>query len=156
MESSKSTNRRRFLQTSASAKAGLSKRGAPSKSVAFLRLRIFMLIVMSWPYLCVAAPHEPKNLQEMINHARELRALIQSDPHRPIYHFVAPEGHILDPNGALYWKGKYHLGPAYVKFMEGKEHLVWGHAVSTDLLHWTQYPTMIDVTKGDGTAGSYN
>jgi beta-fructofuranosidase len=80
---------------------------------------------------------------------------MQSDPHRPIYHFVAPEGQIIDPNGALYWKGKYHLGPIYVK-LDGKEHLVWGHAVSTDLLHWTQYPDMIDVTEGGGETDIYS
>lgn len=43
--------------------------------------------------------------------ARELRERIASDPLRPGYHFVNPEGVGMpfDPNGAIYWKGRYHL-----------------------------------------------
>src|SRR5687767_7268600 len=69
-----------------------------------------------------------------IEDARSLRELIRSDPHRPRYHFVVPEGKGLpfDPNGALYWKGKYHLGFIYQKIKDGKDQHVWGHAVSTD------------------------
>src|SRR5688572_10429785 len=101
-------------------------------------------------------PHaEPQNFQELVDSARAIRALIQSDPHRPIYHFVASEGHAMpfDPNGAIYWKGKYHLGFIYQKrptkeFSPDSGH-VWGHAVSTDLLHWTFYPDMLNVTEGD-------
>src|SRR5687767_10259321 len=109
-----------------------------------------MLSVMVGPYLGAAEPDKPKKLQEMINDARELRALMQSDPHRPIYHFVAPEGHAVpfDPNGALYWKGKYHLGYVYWK-PDGKRQLAWGHSVSSDLLHWTMYPDMLDVKDGE-------
>ena len=108
-------------------------------------------------------------MQEMINKTRALRTLMQSDPHRPIYHFVAPEGHAFpfDPNGAIYWKGKYHLGFIYQKlrsepitlpgtdYVEKFEH-VWGHAVSTDLLHWTLYPDMLDVKEGDIEIGIYS
>lgn len=122
-----------------------------AESVAFLRSHILLLIVILCPCLCVAEPDESKNLQEIINNTRELRALMQSDPHRPIYHFVAPEGHAVpfDPNGALYWKGKYHLGYVYPKLKDEKKQLVWGHAVSTDLMHWTIYPDTFDVEDGN-------
>jgi beta-fructofuranosidase len=113
----------------------------------------------SHPY--VAEPDKPKNLQEVVNNTRELRALTQSDPHRPIYHFLAPEGHVapFDPNGAIYWKGKYHLGFVYQTrsrgdFFSNKGDYAWGHAVSTDLLHWTLYPNMLEVT--DGELGIYS
>jgi len=94
---------------------------------------------------------ESRNLQELVNGTRHLRTLIQSDPHRPVYHFVAPEGHTFpfDPNGAIYWKGKYHLGYIYQKQIDGKRRHVWGHIVSTDLLHWTIYPDMLDVEAGN-------
>lgn len=105
---------------------------------------------------------EPRDLQELVNSARAIRALIQSDPHRPTYHFVAPEGHAFpfDPNGALYWKGKYHLGFIYQKrptrdFSLENGH-VWGHAVSTDLLHWTLYPDMLNVEEGDRETGIFS
>lgn len=89
--------------------------------------------------------------------AREIRDLIRSDPHRPIYHFVAPEGRAMpfDPNGAIYWKGKYHLGYIYQRKVDGEPQHVWGHAVSTDLLHWTIYPDMLDVRPGDPDQGKF-
>ncbi len=105
----------------------------------------------------------------MIKNARDLRALVRSDPHRPIYHFAAPEGHAMpfDPNGAIYWNRKYHLGFIYQKprkepvmIAEGERPLdithVWGHAVSADLLHWTLYPDMIDVKEGDTELGIFS
>jgi sucrose-6-phosphate hydrolase SacC (GH32 family) len=105
---------------------------------------------------------ESRSLQELVSAARAIRALIQSDPHRPIYHFVAPEGHAFpfDPNGAIYWKGKYHLGFIYQKrptreYSPDNGH-VWGHAVSTDLLHWTLYPDMLDVSDGDLEKGIFS
>ena len=42
--------------------------------------------------------------------ARELRRwMLANDPHRPCYHFTAPEGWINDPNGPIYDQGTYHL-----------------------------------------------
>ena len=43
--------------------------------------------------------------------SRDFREQVLSDPHRPGYHFVMPEGFgsPFDPNGAIYWKGRYHL-----------------------------------------------
>jgi beta-fructofuranosidase len=113
-------------------------------------VRSYFLPLMFAPRLCSAEAEAPNHLQELIRSTRALRALMQSDPHRPIYHFVAPEGHAMpfDPNGAIYWKGKYHLGFIYQKRTGGKERFAWGHVVSTDLLHWTIYPDMLDVDEG--------
>ena len=46
-----------------------------------------------------------------MEHARELRERYQADPHRPRYHFLAPEGvcHPFDPQGCIYRRGRYHL-----------------------------------------------
>ena len=107
--------------------------------------------------------YPPMATQEMtmgdqITQARELRELIQSDPHRPTYHFVAPEGRAypFDPNGAIFWKGKYHLGFIYQYLGNGKREHFWGHAVSTDLFHWTLYPDMLDVKEGDIEKGIFS
>ena len=37
------------------------------------------------------------------------RKRLSSDPHRPVYHYVNPEGNLNDPNGFCYWDGRYHL-----------------------------------------------
>ncbi len=101
---------------------------------------------------------EETSIKDQINQARELRARIMSDPHRPAYHFVAPEGRAypFDPNGAIFWNGKYHLGFIYQYLGNNKREHFWGHAVSTDLFHWTLYPDMLDVKEGDIEKGIYS
>ncbi|MHC4251309.1 MAG: glycoside hydrolase family 32 protein, partial [Planctomycetota bacterium] len=71
--------------------------------------------------------------------ARALRERLLSDPHRPGYHFVVPEGRAMpfDPNGAIFWKGRYHL---FYIFQDERGHN-WGHVSSTDLFHWRHHPT---------------
>ena len=70
---------------------------------------------------------------------RRLREKLLSDPHRPGYHFVVPEGRAIpfDPNGAIFWKGRYHL---FYIFQDERGHN-WGHVSSTDLFHWRHHPT---------------
>lgn len=71
--------------------------------------------------------------------ARSVRERLLADPHRPAYHFVTPEGVCMpfDPNGAIYWKGRYHL---FYIFQDRRGHN-WGHASSADLFHWRHHPT---------------
>jgi beta-fructofuranosidase len=123
-----------------------------------VRPYLLLLMLVVAPGLCLAEPSRPNQLQDLISNTRALRRLVQSDPHRPIYHFVAPEGHAMpfDPNGAIYWKGKYHLGFIYLKRTAGKERFAWGHIVSSDLLHWTIYPDMLEVGEGEDEWGIYS
>jgi sucrose-6-phosphate hydrolase SacC (GH32 family) len=82
---------------------------------------------------------EPSSLAEANRSARALREKLASDPLRPGYHFVIPEGTGMpfDPNGAIFWKGRYHL--FYIYQDKGDHH--WGHVSSTDLFHWRHHPT---------------
>ena len=74
-----------------------------------------------------------------IDTVRNFRVRMLADPHRPAYHFVIPEGFGMpfDPNGAIFWKGRYHL---FYIFQDKRGHN-WGHASSTDLCHWRHHPT---------------
>ncbi|MHC4156807.1 MAG: hypothetical protein ACYST6_18085, partial [Planctomycetota bacterium] len=49
--------------------------------------------------------------QMMIGGSRALREKLLRDRYRPGYHFVAMEGRAspFDVNGAIFWKGRYHL-----------------------------------------------
>ena len=76
-------------------------------------------------------------LQRMDNVRRELL----NDPHRPIYHYVNPEGNLNDPNGLCYWKGNWHLFYQAYPPEDPRQH--WGHAISQDLIHWEDLPYAI-------------
>lgn len=58
---------------------------------------------------------------------------------RDQYHYSVQDGWANDPNGLVYFKGKYHM---FYQFYDdvawGPMH--WAHATSTDLLHWTEEP----------------
>ncbi|GAC1586998.1 MAG: hypothetical protein NVS3B25_02570 [Hymenobacter sp.] len=75
-----------------------------------------------------------------------------ADPYRPVYHFTAPKNWINDANGLVYSDGKYNLFYQYNPLSAQPGHLSWGHATSTDLLHWTHLPVALTEYKGaDGS-----
>jgi beta-fructofuranosidase len=78
---------------------------------------------------------EPPNLA-----AHEMRAALAGDRHRPLFHFLAPANWMNDPNGAILWKGKYHLFYQYNPNSPSWGSIHWGHTVSSDLVHWEDYP----------------
>ena len=55
------------------------------------------------------------------------------------YHFSNEKGWSNDPNGMVYYKGQWHLFFQY--YPDGVNHgpMSWGHAVSSDLVNWTEY-----------------
>jgi beta-fructofuranosidase len=70
------------------------------------------------------------------------------DPLRPEYHLLPPHNWMNDPNGPVWWKGKYHL------FYQLNPHAAvwgdmhWGHAVSADMVHWRHQPIALAPTPG--------
>ena len=71
------------------------------------------------------------------------KANVESDPHRQQFHLQPPVGWLNDPNGLCVYGGQYHAFFQYSPFdvNGGVKH--WGHAVSTDLLHWEPLPVML-------------
>ncbi|HZS54717.1 MAG TPA: glycoside hydrolase family 32 protein [Bryobacteraceae bacterium] len=69
-------------------------------------------------------------------------------PFRPQFHFSPREHWTNDPNGLVYFDGEYHLFFQYNPFGDKWGHMSWGHAVSTDLLHWTELPAALKEENG--------
>ena len=68
----------------------------------------------------------------------------------PAIHFAANTGWINDPNGLVFQDGQYHMYFQYNPFDIKWDNMCWGHAVSEDLLHWTQLETAL-YPDADGT-----
>jgi beta-fructofuranosidase len=77
----------------------------------------------------------------MMKRFAESRKRLSADPYRPLYHYVNPEGNLNDPNGLCFWQGRYHLFYQAYPPEDPRQH--WGHAISDDLVHWSDLPLAI-------------
>ena len=63
--------------------------------------------------------------------------------YRPRFHFTPVKNWMNDPNGLLWHKGEFHLFFQHNPHGTKWGHMSWGHAVSTDLLNWSELPVAI-------------
>lgn len=102
----------------------------------FKKSFIRYLLLLAVGVLCVAQPYK--------------------EQYRPQYHFSPEKNWLNDPNGMVYHKGIYHLYFQYNPTGARWGNMSWGHASSTDLLHWTQHPIAIEYRKdASGVAEEY-
>lgn len=80
----------------------------------------------------------------------EAQSRAETDPTRPIYHFLAPANWMNDPNGPIYANGYYHLYYQHNPYGDGWGHMHWGHARSRDLVYWKHLPIALWPSKERG------
>ncbi len=90
-------------------------------------------------YLKITYPDGAKGI-DAIKQSDDIpdKDMIYREENRPQYHFTARCGWINDPNGLIYHDGEYHLFYQHNPYEREWGNMHWGHAVSTDLVHWKE------------------
>ena len=79
--------------------------------------------------------------------AHAFAADLARDTNRPQFHLLPAANWMNDPNGPIYWKGKYHMFFQYNPHAAVWGDMHWAHAVSPDMVHWQHLPMALAPTK---------
>jgi fructan beta-fructosidase len=76
-----------------------------------------------------------------------------TEQYRPYLHFSPERNWMNDPNGLVYDDGTWHMFFQHNPYGTRWGNMSWGHATSTDLVHWEEQPVAIPQTfDANGTA----
>jgi fructan beta-fructosidase len=79
----------------------------------------------------------------------------RTEQYRPQIHFTPNRNWMNDPNGMVYANGVYHLFYQYNPQGNSWGNMSWGHATSSDLMHWEEQPVALTRDElGDIFSGS--
>jgi len=96
-------------------------------------------LVSALPSLRCAAADSP---------AQTLQRKLAADPLRPQYHLMPAANWMNDPNGPIYFRGRYHMFFQYNPNAPVWGDMHWNHATSPDMIHWHHEPVAIAPTPG--------
>ena len=103
----------------------------------------------------LAALHFPARVAGAVADDDALRAKLAGDPLRPQFHLLPAKNWMNDPNGPIFWRGKYHMFFQYNPNSAVWGDMHWNHAVSGDMIHWKHLPIALAPTSGwDDADGS--
>ncbi len=77
-----------------------------------------------------------------------LQARLAADPLRPQFHLLPTRNWMNDPNGPIFWNGRYHMFFQYNPNAAVWGDMHWNHAVSDDMIHWEHLPIALAPTPG--------
>lgn len=108
---------------------------------------LLLVTILGIASAAVSASHTPAELLG-VSHASSTATTANTthNPYRTAFHFQPRKNWMNDPNGPLFYKGWYHFFFQYNRDAAVWGNITWGHAVSTDLVHWRTLHTAL---KGD-------
>jgi beta-fructofuranosidase len=71
---------------------------------------------------------------------------LASDPLRPQYHLLPAHNWMNDPNGPIFFRGRYHMFYQYNPQAAVWGNMHWAHATSPDMIHWQHQPIALAPT----------
>jgi beta-fructofuranosidase len=77
-----------------------------------------------------------------------LGAKLAADPLRPQFHLLPASNWMNDPNGPIYFNGRYHMFFQYNPHAAVWGDMSWYHSISPDMMHWTHLPMAFTPTPG--------
>jgi fructan beta-fructosidase len=111
-------------------------------------VKVFLIII---PVVFFTGCNGSKNSESVFNADlinRHLDTEVTfSEKYRPQFHYTPRINWMNDPNGLVYYEGKYHLFHQYNPFGNRWGYMSWNHAVSDDLVHWEHLPVAIEYGK---------
>tara|TARA_R110002049_G_scaffold279949_1_gene459082 strand:- start:40049 stop:41659 length:1611 start_codon:yes stop_codon:yes gene_type:complete len=108
------------------------------KQMKFNKL-IFLMLVLSMFVSCKKTTGTKQTDIEIV----ETQSYSEEELYRPNFHFTPKANWMNDPNGMFYYNGYYHLYFQYHPESNVWGPMHWGHAISTDMITWTEQPIAI-------------
>jgi beta-fructofuranosidase len=86
-----------------------------------------------------------------LSHEPDIKALCRKlafDPLRPQYHLLPSHNWMNDPNGPIFFRGRYHMFHQYNPQAAVWGNMNWAHATSPDMIRWQHEPIALSPTPG--------
>ena len=104
------------------------------------KLNFVFVLLMALFISCKKGKTDDESLLNIIPGSEASLVSLNESDYRPVYHFTPPLKWMNDPNGLVYYKGKYHLFYQYNPNSSVWGPMHWGHASSSDLFNWQDHP----------------